>query len=279
MITAEEYKNEIKSAWCPGCSNFGILTAVRNALFSSRIKPHEIVLVSGIGQAAKLPHYLRCNFFNGLHGRALPAATAIKAVNPNLKVLVTTGDGDCYGEGGNHFIGAVRRNPDIKVVVHNNEIYALTKGQASPTTPYGTKTKLQFDGVKIPPFDPLLVALALGCGFVARGFAGELVHLADLISESFKFKGFALIDVIQPCIIFGQHKPEFYKDKVFKLTREHCISDYDSAMKLLRTSTEKIPIGIFYKKERECFGAKSDITCSEPEVIKRSVAELMSEFC
>jgi len=165
MVELSDYKSDVRPAWCPGCSNFGILTAVKNALFiSGGLKPQEVVIVSGIGQAPKLPHYIRgINVFNGLHGRALPVATGIKAVNPELKVLTVCGDGDFYGEGGNHLIHAFRRNPDITCLVHNNQVYALTKGQASPTTSLGIKTRLQKDGVKEEPLNPLEVAITMNC--------------------------------------------------------------------------------------------------------------------
>src|SRR3989339_919299 len=160
-------------AWCPGCGNFSILPALKKALADLNINPQRLVIASGIGQAAKTPHYLKCNFFNGLHGRALPPATGIKAANPNLTVIGEGGDGDMYGEGGNHFIHAIRRNPDITILVHNNMVYALTKGQASPTSQQGYKTPIQVGGVYEEPFNPMAVSIALGAGFVARGFAGD----------------------------------------------------------------------------------------------------------
>ena len=151
----------IDIAWCPGCGNFAILKALKETLPELQIAPTQMVLVSGIGQAAKMPHYFRTNFFNGLHGRALPPATAIKAANPHLTVIAESGDGDMYGEGGNHFIHCIRRNPDITNIVHNNMVYGLTKGQASPTSPIGFKTPVQVAGVYLEPFNPLAVAIAL----------------------------------------------------------------------------------------------------------------------
>src|SRR3990170_3759868 len=164
-INPFHYEGEL--SWCPGCGDFQILKSVEKALTSLNKKPSEVVLVSGIGQAAKLPHYMKANGFNGLHGRALPPAFGIKSFNRNLTVLVTTGDGDCYGEGGNHFIHAIRRNIDITVIVHNNQVYGLTKGQASPTSDLGFLTKVLTHGVINEPFHPLGVAIALGAGFVA----------------------------------------------------------------------------------------------------------------
>ncbi|MCK5734283.1 MAG: 2-oxoacid ferredoxin oxidoreductase, partial [Candidatus Latescibacteria bacterium] len=130
MADRAEYRSDAENQWCPGCPNFGILSALKKALVTLGKAPEEVCLVSGIGQAAKLPHYLKCHFFNGLHGRSLPVAVAVNAVNPDLTTIVTTGDGDCYGEGGNHFLHTIRRNPNITLIVHNNQIYGLTKGQA-----------------------------------------------------------------------------------------------------------------------------------------------------
>ena len=165
----KDFKSNDEIAWCPGCGNFGILNAVKKTLAKLDKHPKDILLVSGIGQAAKLPHYVRCNCFNGLHGRALPAAAAAKIANRNLTVIVTTGDGDCYGEGGNHLIHNIRRNTDITVIVHDNQIYGLTKGQASPTTDPGYVTKVQTEGVILDPLHPLEMAIALGAGVCSQG--------------------------------------------------------------------------------------------------------------
>src|SRR3972149_1495466 len=156
-----DFEQKIDIAWCPGCGNFSILKVLKDVLSELEISPEKLVIVSGIGQAAKTPHYLKTNFFNGLHGRALPAAIAIKASNPNLTVIAESGDGDMYGEGGNHFIHCIRRNPNITNIVHNNMVYGLTKGQASPTSQIGFRTPVQVDGVTLEPFTPLAVAIAL----------------------------------------------------------------------------------------------------------------------
>ena len=202
----KQFRSDDPIAWCPGCGDFGILTAVQKALTQLGKQPKDVLLVSGIGQAAKLPHYVRANCFNGLHGRALPAAIGAKIANRALTVIVTTGDGDCYGEGGNHFLHNIRRNVDITVVVHDNQIYGLTKGQASPTTEAGYVTKVQPHGVIVEPFRPLALAISLGCGFVARGFAGHPDSLASLIVQGVEHKGFSLIDVLQPCVSFNKIK-------------------------------------------------------------------------
>jgi len=246
-MASEPCRADVENQWCPGCSNFGILAAVKKALVSLGLPPHETCLVSGIGQAAKLPHYVCANVFNGLHGRALPAATGIKVANPALTVLVATGDGDAYGEGGNHLWHAVRRNPDITLMVHNNEVYALTKGQGSPTTPVGEKTRLQFSGVEHQPIAALACAIAQGCGFVARGYAGEIDHLTDLLVRAVRHRGFSLIDVIQPCVTWGQRPLAWYKERVAKLGAEHDPHDRVAALALAMDAGERIPIGVLYE--------------------------------
>jgi len=176
----KDYNTEEENAWCPGCGNFGVLNALKKALVELNIEPKNLVISSGIGQAAKTPHYVKCNFFNGLHGRALPPATAIKAVNPALTVIAESGDGCSYGEGGNHFIHTVRRNPDITHIVHNNMVYGLTKGQFSATADLGS-TKKGGAANDLPPFDCCALALQWGATFVARSFSGDKEQLVPLI--------------------------------------------------------------------------------------------------
>ena len=192
MVELSDYKSSDPIAWCPGCGDFFILDALKQALVELELKPENILLVSGIGQAAKLPHYLKCNTFNGLHGRALPAATGAKIANRKLEVVVVGGDGDGYAEGGNHFVHSLRRNLEITYLVCNNQIYGLTKGQASPTTDENMLTGTTPSGVFIPPERPLALAVASDCSFVARGYAGDKPHLIHLIKEAIKNKGFSL---------------------------------------------------------------------------------------
>ena len=193
-------KKDIDIAWCPGCGDFSILKSLKDALVELNITPENLVITSGIGQAAKTPHYLNCNFFNGLHGRALSPATAIKVCNPDLNVLVVSGDGDVYGEGGNHFIHTIRRNPNITVIVNNNMVYGLTKGQASPTSQKGYKTSVQIHGVELEPFNPISVAIAKDASFVARTFCGDAAQTKEIFKKAILHKGFALVDVFQPCV-------------------------------------------------------------------------------
>jgi 2-oxoglutarate ferredoxin oxidoreductase subunit beta len=242
--------NDIDIAWCPGCGNFPILKTLKRALAELQIKPANLVLVSGIGQAAKIPHYIRTNVFNGLHGRALPAATAIKAANPALTVIAESGDGDMYGEGGNHFIHTIRRNPNITNIVHNNMVYGLTKGQASPTSQKGFVTPVQVGGVFLEPFNPLAVAIALDASFVARAFAGDIERTAEILKKAIEHNGYALVDIFQPCVTFNRTNTiQWFKDNTYNL-EDHDPSDRQKAFEKA-TETEKLPLGIFYKSPQK----------------------------
>jgi len=256
MNAEKDYTTEAEIQWCPGCPNFGILKAFKKAMAEMDKRPETLCLVSGIGQAAKLPHYLKCNFFNGLHGRAIPVAVGVHVANPDLTTLVVTGDGDCYGEGGNHFLHALRRNPNITMVIHNNEIYALTKGQASPTTQQGEKRALHTQGVALRPLNPLAIAILHDCTFVARGFAGDIDHLSTLFVQAVQHTGLSYVDVIQPCITWGEHPVSWYKERIYKLSEDYDAGDKAAALKTVMETAEQIPIGILYRsKPRRAFGA------------------------
>lgn len=244
-----DFNNE--NQWCPGCGNFAILTAMKKAFEQNDLSPSEMLLVSGIGQAGKTPNYLACNMLHGLHGRALALATGAKIANSRLNILVNSGDGDCYGEGGNHFLAAIRRNIDITLLVHDNRIYGLTKGQASPTTAEGMPTKLQAGGVTSQAFNPIAVALAAGIGFAAQGFSGNIDQLSDLIVQGMNYKGFALIDIHQPCVSFNKINTHlWYKERVYDLVQtEHDETDLTAALNLAVMSEDRIPTGIIYRRE------------------------------
>lgn len=245
------FNSNDENAWCPGCGNFGILNSLKKAFSELDLLPHQILISSGIGQAAKTPHYINVNGFNGLHGRSLPPALGAKIANKDLKILVTSGDGDTYGEGGNHFIHNIRRNLDITHLVHDNQIYGLTKGQGSPTTAKGQVTTMQLDGVRVDPFNPLSTAITMGATFVARSFSGDVNHLAQLIQEGMKHKGYALIDILQPCVTFNKVNTfKWYKDRIYKLDESYDPTNkIEAYKKSLEWGDEGIPIGILYKDE------------------------------
>ena len=236
----------IDIAWCPGCGNYGILNVLKHTLAELNVAPENLVMVSGIGQAAKIPHYFRTHFFNGLHGRALPPATAIKAANPSMTVIAESGDGDMYGEGGNHFIHTIRRNPNITNIVHNNMVYGLTKGQASPTSQIGFKTPVQVAGVFLEPFNPLAVAIALNASFVARAFVGDTEQTKDILKKAITHKGYALVDIFQPCVTFNKlNTRQWFKEHIYYLEDSFDPHDRISAFKRA-VEGDKLPLGIFY---------------------------------
>jgi 2-oxoglutarate ferredoxin oxidoreductase subunit beta len=239
--------DQCEIAWCPGCGNFSIRKALIAALEKSALEATKTVLVSGIGQAAKMPHYVNAHVFNGLHGRALPPATAIKACNPELTVIAVGGDGDMYGEGGNHLLHAIRRNPDITLLVHDNMIYGLTKGQASPTTMTGMETPIQVFGVFEWPLNPLALAIAMGAPFVARASAADMEQTQEIIRQAIGFKGFALVDIFQPCISFNKLNTfQWFKEHTYYLEADHDPTDRVRAF-ARAIETDKLPLGVFYK--------------------------------
>ncbi len=234
-------------AWCPGCGNFTIWKGLKEILAEMKINPQELVMVSGIGQAAKIPHYIRCNVFNGLHGRALPAATGIKTANPELVVIAESGDGDMYGEGGNHFIHTIRRNPDITNIVHNNMIYGLTKGQASPTSQQGFITPVQVNGVILEPFNPLTVAIALNASFVARTSTVDTDRMKMILKEAIQNPGYSLVDIFQPCVSFNKvNTYKWFKESTYYLEDSHNPENKFDAF-ARASETNKLPLGIFYR--------------------------------
>jgi len=277
--------DNIDIAWCPGCGNFSILKALKQALIELNIDPARLVLVSGIGQAAKIPHYFKTNIFNGLHGRALPAATAIKAVNPSLTVIAESGDGDMYGEGGNHFLHTIRRNPNIAHIVHNNMVYGLTKGQASPTSQIGFKSPVQVAGVFLEPFNPIAIAIALNAGFVARAYAGDTEQTKEILKQAITHKGYALVDIFQPCVSFNKlNTHQWFKEHTYYLEDSHDSFNRNQAFEKA-TETERLPLGVFYTlAEQSTFEENIDIyrgnqrSLYERELDIRELCNLIEKF-
>jgi len=255
MVTFEDYKGQ-EPSWCPGCGNFAILNTLKRTLTELEIAPHQLTIVSGIGQGAKMPHYMKCNTFNGLHGRTLPVATGLRIANHEMLVIAIAGDGDCYGEGGNHLLHAIRRNVNVKLFVHNNQIYGLTKGQASPTTTEGTITKTQPFGSLSSQLNPIAMAISLDCGFVARGFAGAsgLPFLKEIMKEAINHKGFAMVDILQNCISFNKVNTfHWYKERTYELPDDYDPYDRIKAFQKSLEWGDTIPTGIFYRKEKKTF--------------------------
>lgn len=238
---------DIDIAWCPGCGDFTILKILKMALSELEISPENLVTVSGIGQAAKIPQYFKTNFFNGLHGRALPVATAIKSSNPDITVIANSGDGDMYGEGVNHLIHTMRRNPDITNFVHNNMVYGLTKGQASPSSRIGFRTPVQTSGVTVEPFNPIATALSVNASFVARAFCGDIEQSKEIFKKAIQHKGYALVDIFQPCPTFNSANSfKWFKANTYYLEETYSPVDRVEAFRRAIES-DKLPLGVFYE--------------------------------
>lgn len=282
MVTVHDY-GDYETSWCPGCGNFGILDAVKQALAALNLKPQDVIFVSGIGQAAKAPHYLNVNLFDGLHGRSLPVATGIKLANPAKTVIVESGDGCNYGEGGNHFLAALRRNLDVTLLVHDNQVYGLTKGQASPTSETGFITKVQPAGVASAPFNPVAVAVAMRAGFVARSFSGMGDHLASVIREAVLHPGFALVDILQPCVSFNKVNTfAWYKARCHELPPAYDPRDWEAAMRATREWGETIPVGILYRNDRPPYETRFPALAAGPlvgrDTDRRMLAEILEHY-
>lgn len=259
------------TAWCPGCGNFGIRNALQKALNNMGLHKDEVIMVSGIGQAAKLPQYMDVNMFNGLHGRALPAAIGIKMANHHMKVLVAGGDGDGYGEGGNHLIHTIRRNVDLTQLVHDNQVYGLTKGQASPTTSKGQVQTYASEGSRNNQLHPLALALTLGAGFVARGTYSDPDQLAEIIQAAIEYRGYALIDILQPCVSFNKvNTHQWYQDRA-KPIENHDLTDYDAAYKLAMTWGDEIPTGILYQVETDPYDERFGFLKDQEPLVDREL--------
>lgn len=270
-----------ETAWCPGCGNFAILDCLKTSLEQLGKDPSEVLVAAGIGQAAKTPQYISANAFCGLHGRSLPAAVGAKIANEKLTVVVDTGDGDSYGEGGNHFIHNIRRNVDITHFVHDNQIYGLTKGQASPTSIVGLKTGIQTNGNFNEPLNPVLLAIASGAGFVARAFSGNREHLISLMKQAIEYKGYALIDILAPCISFNKINTfGWYKQRIYELDEAYDSGDKAAAISKAMEFDDRIPIGILYKEEKSTYHDKNEVLKqkellldrkTEPEFVDRLI--------
>lgn len=249
-----------ETAWCPGCGNFAILECLKTALEQLGKDPAEVLIAAGIGQAAKTPQYINANAFCGLHGRSLPAAVAAKIANEKLTVVVDTGDGDSYGEGGNHFIHNIRRNIDITHFVHDNQIYGLTKGQASPTSVEGLVTGVQVNGNFNEPLNPVLLAIATGAGFVARAFTGRKDHLVAIMKQAIAYKGYALVDILQPCVSFNKVNTfAWYNKRVYELDTTYNCRDKTAAMVKAMEFGDKIPLGILYQEQKTTYHQKNKV--------------------
>jgi 2-oxoglutarate ferredoxin oxidoreductase subunit beta len=251
-MDAKIFDTDIEVTWCAGCGDFAILRGLKLALADLEIAPHQVLLVSGIGCGSKLPDYMNANGYMTIHGRPLAVATGAKLANPELHVIVVNGDGDSYGIGGNHFVHTCRRNPNITQIVENNQIYGLTKGQYSPTSDIGFITTTSPDGAIEAAFNPAAIALAAGATFIARSFSGDPKHMAGVIAQGVRHRGYALIDVLQPCVTFNRvNTYAWYRERVYRLEEAEGYdpSDRTAAWHKAQEWGEHIPVGILYQVE------------------------------
>jgi 2-oxoglutarate ferredoxin oxidoreductase subunit beta len=266
-------------SWCPGCGNFAIRLALMDALEELSFKPENTAIVSGIGQAGKMPHYINANGFHSLHGRAIPIGTGLKLANPDLNVIIIGGDGDMYSEGMGHFVHGIKRNANVTVIVHDNQVYGLTKGQTSPTTLIGMKTSTHPGGVFVEPINPVALAISLDCSFVARTFIGNKEETKTIIKEAITHEGFSFIDIFQPCVTFNRvNTYEWYKEHT-KFINNIETSNRKKAFEL-SLNTDPYYLGIFYKTTRAIFENSIDgYKLIKDPLYKRTVdVSLISKF-
>ncbi|RLI10400.1 2-oxoacid:ferredoxin oxidoreductase subunit beta [Candidatus Bathyarchaeota archaeon] len=284
MVTMQDLATPATNTWCPGCGNFGILMAMKRAIVQLGLEREKVVAVTGIGCHGKMTNYIKVNGIHVIHGRVLPVATAIKLANRELTVIGFAGDGDAFNIGMGHFSHAARRNPDITLVVHDNLIYGLTTGQTSPTSKRGLKTKSTPRGVFEVAVNPITQALASDASFVARGYAGDMRHLTELFKEAITFPGFAMVDVLQPCVAWNRiNTYDFYKERVYKLEEEgHDPTDLMKAYERGREWGDRIPIGVFYKVERPVYRENFPVLKGAPLARQKldgiDISGLLKEF-
>jgi 2-oxoglutarate ferredoxin oxidoreductase subunit beta len=274
MLDVKLFNSTEKSTWCPGCGDFGILAAVKQALAMLEIYPHECIIVSGIGCGSKLPHYIHANGFNILHGRALPVATGLKLANQDLKVICTTGDGDGYGIGMGHLVHTMRRNVDIVHIVEDNQTYGLTKGQYSPTSDRGYRTTTSPDGAIEYAVNPMTLAISGGATFVARAFSSEPKHLAQVMAQAIQHKGYALVDVLQPCVTYNKvNTNAWYKEHVYHLEEDQSYDPSNRLMAFERAHEweEKIPVGVIYRDESRPTYEEQVLTLQKGALVKQPI--------
>jgi 2-oxoglutarate/2-oxoacid ferredoxin oxidoreductase subunit beta len=254
MVTMQDYAVDIRPTWCPGCGDYGIWNALKRAFVEAGYAPEDLIMVSGIGCGSKMNDYMRINGLHSLHGRAVPVATGVRLANTGHKVIAVHGDGDGYGEGGNHFLHAARRNVGFVDLVENNHVYGLTRGQVSPTSRLGFKTSTSPSGALDRPVNPVALALSQGATFVARGLSLDLPQLQYLVTEALNHRGYALIDVLQVCVTYNRVMSyEWYRERAYKVEEEEGYDPSDRQAAMVKAmefpGDGRIPTGILYRTE------------------------------
>lgn len=270
--------------WCPGCGNYGIWASLKNTLVKLGWSVDQFVIVYGVGCSGNMTDFITSHGFHSLHGRALANAAGIKLANHHLKVICMVGDGDCYGEGGNHLLHSVRGNHDLTVFVHDNRVYGLTTGQVAPTAAKGYVSKSTPQGVIENPVNALSLAISHGASFVAQGFAGDLPHLSQVVEKALLHKGFSLVNVLQPCVTFNKiNTYQFFRDRVYKLeTENHNPESQEQALNQVLFANDRIPIGVLYQNDRPAYHEqvvelKTEVLVKQP-VIVQDLSAIYQEY-
>lgn len=284
MATVDDLKSPCLPNWCPGCGDFGIWASIKNAIIELGFGPTDFVMVYGIGCHGHMINFLNSYAIETLHGRPIPVAQGIKLANHKLPVIVITGDGDTFGEGTNHLIHAARRNIDITVILHDNQVYGLTTGQTAPTAKKGFKTKSTPSGVIEEPVNPLAITLSGGATFVARGFSGNIPNLTKMIVEGIKHKGFSFIDIFQPCVTFNHiNSYQWYREHIYELPSSHDIKNRVEAYQKSLEMADQIPVGVFYKEEKPTYEEQTpqlqkNTLLFSPLPSKEEIDKMIDEF-
>lgn len=273
-----DYHTSRFPTWCPGCGDFGIWGALKQSFISMNWSAKDFVMVWGIGCSGNMADFIKAYGLHSLHGRSIPNAIGIKTANHKLALVVVAGDGDCYGEGGNHLLHAARGNHDITVVVHDNQVYGLTIGQVSPTAPKGFLSKSTPQGIIEVPFSPLALSIIQGATFVAQGFAGDIPHLIQLLTTAYNHKGFSLVNVLQPCVTFNKiNTYQYYREHIYKLEESYDPRNKIEALKTVLT-TDKIPLGVIYTEQKTTYQESLPQLKNEPLVEKTIKKEVINKF-
>jgi 2-oxoacid:acceptor oxidoreductase, beta subunit, pyruvate/2-ketoisovalerate family len=284
MVELAQLKTVWQPNWCPGCGNFPIWHSLKRAIVELNLEPHNVAIFSGIGCSSKMPHWINTYGFHGIHGRPLPIATGARLANNNLTVIAVGGDGDGYGIGISHFIHAMRRNLNITYIVTNNQVYGLTTGQTSPTSDKGYATKSTPTGVIEIPINPIALAIASGATYISRGFSKEMKHLTKMIADGVRHEGFALVDVLQPCVTFNRKNTyEWFSKRVYKLEEtDHDATNKQAAFLKSLEWNYRIPIGLFYREARPTYEDDLPQIAETPLARQRiediDIRTLMAEF-
>jgi 2-oxoglutarate/2-oxoacid ferredoxin oxidoreductase subunit beta len=254
-LDLSDFNTERRPTWCPGCGDYSVWNSLKKSFVSLNLRPHEILMVHGIGCSGNGTNFIRTYAFHSLHGRTLPVATGAKLANHKLTVIAVGGDGDGLSIGSNHLVHTCRRNINLTYLLCDNKIFGLTNGQAAPTSDRGLRTRSEPSGVLEIPLNPVLLALVSGATFVARGFSGDVKHLSEIIKKAIKHRGFSFVDILQPCITLDRSNTyKFYRGKIYRIDelKNYDRKDLDRAIKT-SMGEDKIPIGIFYQVEKPLY--------------------------